>query len=555
MSTFDDDDWTDVTQDEIIAVTHPKTEQNLNAPKQVPVEPMSSGTSLTILGLSDLPFPREVYPYRALQRTAQTNLDKFPKAPIFHVTLGADITAVFLKGLPTVEKQQQFNCHACKQFMRGVGQLALVNPKNGNLIPLFWDANAHYDCFKDSVQAIADMFVGKKVEEQSKLTEKVRKHVGDEERGGKYKHMSFQFPKTMVARWQLTGFSTPNTAELASMLGRILDDYDTNTVDTAASLLIEDKLPDAARHKGALWWLQELIESDRLTKKQSDISRHNLICLEASSAYLGCVNTLRSGAASTLLSSVKSGFSFEQISSAWRGIVDPLAYMRPSAAPKAGNIQAAERLFAELGLTESDLTRAYLAPEEIPESAFLYRQPTEAKGKSGSSSTGIFQSVTPRKSTTAGNGKGQKSSPLAVPPTSISFAKFVSKVLPTAMKVEHRVPEKACFHFFITGLPNTKPLMQWHNESNLASHYVYVRERNVRCYGLSAGWVAVSRIVTFPHMWDRLPVEPNTLPSDDATEAFQYKSHGIRYLVCLDGIKEESTSGGGAALFPAFMKR
>ncbi|KAI9724115.1 MAG: hypothetical protein M1812_000834 [Candelaria pacifica] len=552
-STFEDDDWTDITRDDVVAATHPKTEQTSMASKQITSKPNDSGASLTIRQINKS-FPKETVLYDAMQRTARKTLDRFPKAPIFHVRLGADITDAFLKELPTPEKQQEYKCQACKKFMRGIGQLALVDPKKGNLIPLFWDTDAQHDCFKRPVRAVANMFQGKKAGKQFKLTERVIKRFGGEERGTKYTHMSFRFPKTTIMSAEPKGVSVPGTAELSSMLERILEDYDADTIDQAASLLDEDKLPYADKHRGALRWLQHLVESNRLTKNQSEISRHNLICLEASSAYLGCLNTLRSGAAGTLLSSVKKGLSFEEIKRAWKEVCNPFAYMRPSAAPKAGNIKAAERLFADLGLTESDLRRAYLAPDGLPNGAFLYRQPVEIKSSAGGTSSGIFESVIPRTTSTTASGKGQNPSPLAIPPTSITFAKFVSKVIPAACKVEYQVPTKAGFYFFITGLPNTKPLMQWHNDSNRASWYVRLHEQKVTSHGLSAGWVTVPRIVTFPNMWDKLPVESNKLPSDDMTEDFLYKSHGIRYLICLDGIKE-SSSMHGSMLFPTLLRR
>jgi hypothetical protein len=145
-----------------------------------------------------------------------------------------------------------------------------------------------------------------------------------------------------------------------------------------------------------------------------------------------------------------------------------------------------------------------------------------------------------------------------VPPTPISFAKFATTILPNAEKVEYLLPNTANAYFFITGHPGTRPLMQWHNEANLASWYTFVSTSpyQVALYDLKPGWTPVPQIISFPHMWNDHPASHFYSSTADGAEkeSFKHSSHGIRYLICLDGIRD-GLSSGGAMLFPTFLKR
>ena len=286
--------------------------------------------------------------------------------------------------------------------------------------------------------------------------------------------------------------------------------------------------------------------------------RQNLIWHFAGSSFVGCIHSLRSGAVSELLSWIRQEEPIILIQLRWKSLAGPITYMRPTAAPKLGNIFVAEKLFTDLNLTQEDMRRIYLTPDEIPDCAFLYRAPS-----SRTAAPTIFGNVAPREASIKGSKVGQSDFD-SFPPTAINFTKFARDVLPTARKLEYKLPEDDHIFFFITGRPNSTPLMQWHTPDNLASWYVNARKRPIRKHKLAAGWALVPYITAFPNMWpdlatltsaetfpDRTKHIYGSLLSDETFASFKYKHHRIHYLVGLGGAQDDPSS---LCLFPTFLK-
>ena len=424
----------------------------------VPKSGMQNGGFSTIMSVKSLV---ETLPlYESMQESAKKLLKS--NASIFHANLGGDyhvLRDAFNTGLPP-EHLQAFNCTACYRFMKKFGDLAMVDAASGSLTPLFWNADMHNDFCQKSVKAVQDLFQGKKVRKVFRVTEKTM-NAGNFEAGG-FLHMSFKFPVQRVQVAEPKGFASATVVELAQMLDRILEDNQVSTIRKAADLLLEDKLPYADKHKGAIRWLQDLVEKGQLAKVSDDANRHNLLYLAAADSFLGCIHQLRSGALSTLLKGLEEELSFSAIRDSWATLSGPTVYMRPTAAPSSGNIAAAERLFLDLNFSKDDLKRKYLLMKDIPRQVVMWSSPTTPQHSSG-----IFSGLTPKYRPSPQFNLDDPS----IPPTPLTFASFVNRILSTATSIEYHISERLFLDFIITGLPGTNPLMQWHTPTNLASHY------------------------------------------------------------------------------------
>jgi hypothetical protein len=493
--------------------------------------------------------------HESMQRNAQSLLVKYPKSSIFHVEYdrsGGSLSTVYKKSYP-IELQQEFNCQTCSKFVKNYGDLALVDEETGALLPLFWNSSDNIDPFKEPVSAVAKLLTSGKVTQVFKLTQR-KLHAGTRECGG-WTHMSFEFPSTRLQPEGIPGLSTASSAELASMLTQVLTDYDLDVVRRTSQLLLEDKLSYADGHKASIRWLLDLKEkkSDAL-EAANEVAKHNLTHHIAASSFLGCLKQLRSGAVGVLLSDVKENKSFQEIERSWNGMTQPLAYMRPTAAPSAGNIAVAEKLFSSLGLTKEDMRREYLTENGIPDNAYIFRD------RQCSASTppkeGIFSHIVPKKAPK--KSREQSEIPhkwnIDVPPTSMSFSTFARKVLPNAQKIEYRLLDSIGLYYFITGLPGSKPLMQWHDDTNRVSWYTHNTAVKVAAHGLHSGWTPVPYIIPFPHLWDGIPATTAFPLSEDTATTFKYyhSKNGFRYLIGLKGIEEPGDLE--LCLFPTIMK-
>lgn len=463
-----------------------------------------------------------------MQRNALSLLHAHSQSPIFHVDLAASVSDTFDHAFP-VKLQQEFNCSTCRDFMRRFGDLALIDER-GRLLPLFWAATDSTlpQLFKTPAKAVASLFNDCKVTEKFRIAA-TNLRAGTEKAGG-WTHMFFDFPSTRVQPELPVELSMAATS---LMLQRVLDDYNLETVQRAAVLVLENRLAYADKHKASIRWLLELKKSKKLSKAVTMSTKHNLLYNSAASAFVGCLNQLRSGALATLLLAVKEDASFEVIELRWNKTCDPLQYMRPQVAPSAGNIAAAEKLFGSLGLTGEDLRREFLSLNKIPDEVFIYGAPPS--NQSRVSTKGIFSEVVPKRPPKANL---PSDLPMSDPPKRISFSNFIQKIIPAAKKVEFQLPEEINLFFLITGIHGSKPLMQWHTPENLVSWYTFKHPAPVKQHNLTPGWTEVDYIIPFPHLWDSLPATKTfSLLSEESSEfKYYHKQNGFRFLIGLGGI-------------------
>ena len=426
--------------------------------------------------------------------------------PLFHASVSVEDT--FRLHLEDDQERRSWQCNACHSFMNRFGSLAYVDPTSGVLTPLFWDPEVVPERYRKSVAAMAQLFVNARVT----ATFQPDSLPLGKKQTGEWFHMHYQFTKERVER------RTEHTNCVEhEMLKRVLDDNSEEVIHQAAKLLGERRLQHAEKHMGAVRWLENL--KNLLSGVKNKSHRENLIWLSSATAYLGCIGSLRNGATSVLLEALRLDDTWEEVEKKWNNVVDPYNYMRPKALPTEGNVAHAEKVLESLGITKDDLRRAFLCPDQLPDSAYVWRKQNEEK-------TGVFGGLATKNSA--------KVEPLVAPFLEISFAKFVRDVLPNTKQLEIHLDSYLYLFMLITGLPGSKPLMQWHNESNLASWYTYGNPSLATTRGLTPGWADVPSIVLFPNQWQ----EP--LHEDK------------RYLVVLKGVKDKR---GRLSLFPSMMRR
>ncbi|KAJ9604704.1 hypothetical protein H2200_010818 [Cladophialophora chaetospira] len=491
--------------------------------------------------------------YSFYASTADAALARLKKdsSPIFTVDLSEDV--LWSAWLDNVDPslKQRFTCSTCRHFIKRYGGLVQID-KNGHAQSLFWQPSKKIpEDFCAPVQAIHDKVSSASVLGEFKVTPKM-KSAGAQVSGG-YNHFYFNFPDTRLRKPEPNGFAYASVKDLATMLERCLDDYSLETVRQAHTILTEDKLPYADSHKAAIRWFLPVRENHKLEKGSEGTARHNLLYLHAATAFQGCLNQLRSGALSTLLEDLQAGKRFDEIKSKWLKVCDPLQYLRPQAAPTSGKIAAAERLMESLEITSNDLRRRQLTMSEVPEEAVIWAtKKSLALHSKQTKPGGVFSELKPRSPILKPSSLPMN---FKTPPTRMSFTKFVTDILPKAAKVEYQLSKYHAIYFCLTGLEGTKPLMQWHNDQNKASWFVYSSPRAVERHNLLPNeWNEVNRIMPFPHLWDGTPQTTTfpLAPADSTDFKYYHKSHGFRYLLCLESVQLDT--GTSLCLFPSLLK-
>ena len=474
------------------------------------------------------------------------------KSPIFTTNVdGAALYGAYLGAL-LVDKRAEHNCAACRRFIKRHGGLALVSD-DGTLTPLFWDTHESDRRYADAVNAMYSLVKTARVVKLYKPVHDNRNARLGLQRTDNFNHFYYDFPPSRLSNPELRAFALPQAAELAAMLSRLLEDFSKDTVKKAHMILAQHKLPNAHNHIAAIKYLSE-IYGDLAASKQVASRHHNLLYRYAANAFVGCLSQLRTGPLSILLDLIQKDSAFDLIKRKWKELTDPTVYMRPTAAPSVGSVETAEKLFNDLGLTANDMRRRFLTHADLPDVKLWQRTvPPAPKPKTDIK---IFSSLLPPK-----NQDPKPASNLDLPATPITFARLITHILPKAKRAYIRLTSRHSITFFISGLPDSKPLMQWHTPSNLVSSYVYRNPRHVSKHNLQAdAWNEITAVLPAPWLWDLSPdAMRSSLRGGEAdpataavTENYVTKKNGVAFALLLDKVVDNDRKS--LCLFPSWMK-
>jgi hypothetical protein len=345
---------------------------------------------------------------------------------------------------------------------------------------------------------------------------------GHPESGG-HQHMhirppqALQFKRTVLS----AGQKMAEKREDFGTVARALSEFRREHLDTALQLLRSDQLYSSEKVLGQAEFLHKL-HTDRASAKGSK-AMDNILWRAVASAPAGFCHP-RSSMIGTLLEDIAAGKSYEDVSRAFAAKMHPLRYQRPQAAPAAGNIAQAEKLFEQLGLATA-LPRRIARFEEVPKvwtpRGSLPTQPT---------GTGIFAHVQPK-------GVSPTTPEMEIPAITMTLQKFVQTVIPTAEQIDVQINVgRNPFIAITTAVNENAPRMfQWDHPF---AWYVWNGGSSAAQFSMGAGWGKLSGITRLPARW--------------GDEGERFKHHGDGIILLLDGARETRTSG--AAIFPSLMR-
>lgn len=439
-------------------------------------------------------------------------------APLF-TTDAEGLYDAFLQHLPE-RARTLYTCHACMHFVERYGGLVAIQ-SSGETEPAIWNDDAAPAFFKASVHAMQTIVAKAKVtgvflSEKETLGQPVT---------GDWQHMSISLPTDMIYRPVLkTAYQmeAQKLEDFKTLISGLLE-YPSETVEQAVTLLKTESLYRSEKCLGVAEWLRDL-HRQRAAAKNSRV-RENLVWLAVATAPAGYCH-IKSTMIGTLLDDLVAGMPFDAVSRRFAEKMHPLQYMRPQAAPTAGNIAQAEKIAEKLGIQKS-LVRRYARLEEL-EKIWV---PKEKEGTAKAS--GLFSHLLP---------KDKKAKPmLEIPPGAITWRKFSETVLPFAESIEFFVRSgKDNFAAIVTAkYDDAPPIHQWDSveKRNPFSHYVYHGGSSCDGWGLSAGYCKVAGICYQPSMW---------------YGDYPHQSKGVVFI--LEGARDSRYKTCGNALFPETLK-
>lgn len=367
---------------------------------------------------------------------------------------GSDLFSLYLSALP--ESHQAYcRCNACRNFINRFGGLVYIDESGyqRSILPPLGVPSLVYGPALTAVRTAAErasvtgVFLPTETLWGTPVT-------------GRFHHFSVRCPAHLVySKKKIHNGRELEAHEVEAeklenfqMLGRAVQKYPLQLAETALAVIETDVLYRSDKVEGVARWFAGL-QTALQTKNQK--LRRNILWLAAATAPEGFCN-INSTMIGTLLDDIKSGMAFEQVKARFGAKMDPTKYLRPQAAPSAGNIEAAEKTLTLLGGAAS-LARRYARFEEIPK-IWQPKSKTEIK----SVGSGIFTSVTPKMNAR----QVPKNSPIEINGGAITWAKFRRKVLPPADCILYFASmARQPFAAYVTATnPDAPPILRYDHE-------------------------------------------------------------------------------------------
>lgn len=425
---------------------------------------------------------------------------------------------LYLAALPG--HRQQHNCTACRRFIERFGALVTIR-ENGETDPVMWskppDDSFYMGAFAELCRRVRKAkviapFYAKEKEWGQGVT-------------GNWTHMSVNPPERLIYRIRAL---SPGQAMAAAMENHktvltALAEFKSDALKQALKLLRAEALQRSDKFTGPVQWLLDLHE------RPKGRLGNNVLWREIASAPAGYCHP-KASVVGSLLEDIAAGLDFSTIKGRFNAKLGPLQYQRPQAAPKAGNVAAAERLVEKLGLQRS-LERRFARFEEVAHASIWRPKPVLAI-RPKAASPGVFGNVKAR-------GKTSTVPSVALPNQTLTWEKFARVVLPLAQRLELDAPSFGRYIALTTAVDRkAPPIFKWDHEDerNPVSWYVYPNGSPASQWRLKSGWNDVAVVVPFPTCWGSRP-----MPQE---------AEGV--ILIIKGAAD--TVSGGAGLFPGLLK-
>lgn len=459
----------------------------------------------------------------AIERRIVANIE-----PLF--TTDADpkrLWAAYVNGYPP-ELRKFYTCTNCRHFIERYGGLVRIDPETGVAESFLWRDLAVPPDMRDVVDALhAEV---RRAQVRGVFVYAPHAPWGVDRTLSKdnveWTHLHGT-PSFVLQRraGQTTG---QREAELRAdflLLLRAVEQYPLAAIREAVRVLGSDSLTRSEKALGVASWFLLLQERMQQTP-QSGPRLRNHLWRAAATAPIGFAH-ISNTVLGTLLDDIVSGLSFVTIRDRWAKKLHPGQYQRPTAAPKEGQIDVAERKVRELGLEPSLLRRfAMLGDVQVR----LWEPKPVPIGTSG----GVFDQLR----TGRANVK-----PLDLPAQVMSWDRFQRTVLSDVLALEVFAPAIGNYYGLVTATVfDAPPILQWDGldgcPRNPVSWYVYVRGSPAAQWGLEPNsWQAVSVVFEAPHRWHK-------------PEQFAHQPRGVHFAIPTAHDRQKT----GLSLFPEMLR-
>jgi hypothetical protein len=416
------------------------------------------------------------------------------------------LNQVYLGSL--TEEVQYHTCACCANFLHKYG--GLVTLHDGVLRAAFWDAETFpqenfYHAFVKNIQTVVERG-------EVKGTFRSERRVWGDFIKGDFEHFAIApsseliFSHLKLSDRQKQAVDQEDFDRMVGVLNS--EPYSVATLTDLVRIIDADTMNGCEKIAGVGRWLYQLASERKATqnrKIQTNLLWHGIA--RAAAGWTHPETTL----VGTVINDLFGGASFDDLKKKFGSKVRADKYQVATTPPSDGQIDDAEKLFEKLGL-EPALRRRIAYIEDVPQHAYEWAPLPDAPV------------VPEEKTSTFGHLKkkltGEKKS-LDLPPTIMSWNKFIQELLPSVTSMEYMVPAvRDYFVGLITAAVENPPIIFAHDYEDERNTVIsYTRHENdantgamigvvPAIWNLAPGFCTVKGIIKVPNRWGSRP-RPN----------------------------------------------
>ncbi len=395
----------------------------------------------------------------------------------------------YLATFPELDGVRQYHtCNACRHFIERFGDLVVID-EEGRTTPAVWDAADAPELYAAGIGEMERRVRRARVTGVFLCSEE----VWGQPVTGTWRHLAVRPPAGIPYRGTTknAGQAAAEKREDFKNVLTALADITEPQLAQAVDLLRTDLLQRSEKVLAPAEWLLKVCRA-RLAVPHGE-RRRNVGRRAVAAAPAGFCHP-RSSMLGTLLDDIATGVEFPVAARRFAEKMHPLKYQRPTAAPRAGAIEQAERIVAELGIGPS-LCRRYARPDEL---VALWRPQAEVQTADDVAVRGqVFAHLKARVNAV----------PVMtnVPPVTMTWEKFARTVLPNVQQIAMQAPSVGPYVAFLTAVhPDAPPILQWDEllNRNPVSCYAWVGGSSAAQFRLTGGsFHEVSAVTLLPHQW------------------------------------------------------
>ncbi|UGL62720.1 hypothetical protein [Xanthomonas phage FMYAK-P1] len=412
----------------------------------------------------------------------KAQLNVVPNA--FRVNVGRDLFDLYLEQFDPQDRQYH-DCNCCRSFVHRYGSLVTLT-SDGRTKSVLWDETllGSRHPYRKVVKALREAVERGHVVDQ--FFWDGRADWGVREQGGwshlwtnpgVHSHTSGSKDASQVAAEQ---------RENRKHLHFALREFTLGELERARDMLMTGGLNQADK---TVKMAEFLVEAKRAMAHLSGEAVNRRLWFRVAMAGKGWC-TPRSSLLGALIDDIRSGASVESIRRNHNKRADPLTYQRAQAAPTAGNVAQAERLFERMGLARSLERR----PARADEVVFEWQPQPPRKNQAGGVFGHLLQHERLSTERALLNARAER----------VTYARFARDVLPRALEIEVVVPHQGNFCAITTAVhPDAPPILQWDSMEcrNPFAWYVYHQGSPASNWGIRSGRAKVVGITKQPSQW------------------------------------------------------